>query len=161
MSKLTVSPYTKQSVAQASGMRVTFDVTPPVEGVVYQNVYMAYYVGSNERNFEYAEAWRMTKTGKYGKRKHTPTLDQGGDDSFLVPNDAWADDLGTLTITTTAWFEEGKIDPSFKRGRGTELWGRLYGSEQTRAVPKDSRTVRRLVNAAWTKGQRPVWTFLK
>ena len=85
MSKLTVSPYTKQSVAQASGMRVTFDVTPPVEGVVYQNVYMAYYVGSDERNFEYAEAWRMTKTGKSGKRKRqrTLTLDHGGDDSFL------------------------------------------------------------------------------
>ena len=129
MSKLTVSPYTNQSVAQASGMRVTFDVTPPAEGVVYQNVHMIYHVG--------------------------------GDDSFLVPDEAWADAFGTLTITTAAWFEEGKIDSSFKRGKGTELWGRLYGSEHTRAEPKEPRPIRRLANAAWTKGQRPVWTFFK
>ena len=64
MSKLTVSPYTNQSVAQASGMRVTFDVTPPAEGVVYQNVHMIYHVGGDERTFRYAEAWRMTAAGK-------------------------------------------------------------------------------------------------
>ena len=91
MSKLTVSPYTKQSVAQASGMRVTFDVTPPAEGVVYQNVHMIYHVGGDERTFRYAEAWRMTAAGKNGKRRRTPALDQGGDDSFLVPDEAWAD----------------------------------------------------------------------
>ena len=161
MSTLTVGPYTKQSVAQASGMRATFDVSPPTEGVVYQNVHMIYYVGSTKHTYEYAEAWRMTAAGKNGKRKRTLTLDQGGDDSFLVPNDAWADDLGTLTITTAAWFEEGKIESSFTPGEGTELWGRLYGSAQKRAEPKDARPIRRLVNATWTQGQRPVWTFFK
>ena len=161
MSKLTVSPYTNQSVAQASGMRVTFDVTPPAEGVVYQNVHMIYHVGGDERTFRYAEAWRMTAAGKNGKRRRTPALDQGGDDSFLVPDEAWADAFGTLTITTAAWFEEGKIDSSFTPGEGTELWGRLYGSAQKRAEPKDARPIRRLVNATWTQGQRPVWTFLK
>jgi hypothetical protein len=35
MSTLTVGPYTKQSAARASGMRATFDVSPPTEGVVY------------------------------------------------------------------------------------------------------------------------------
>jgi hypothetical protein len=54
---------------------------------------------------------------------------------YLV-DDAWADAFGTLTITTAAWLEEGTIDSSFKRGKGTELWGRFYGSEHTRAEPK-------------------------
>jgi hypothetical protein len=83
---------------------------------------MIYYVGSTKHTYEYAEAWRMTAAGKSGKRKRQLTLDQGGDDSFLVPNDAWADDLGTPTITTAAWFEEGKVDSSFTPGEGTELW---------------------------------------
>jgi hypothetical protein len=120
-------------------MRVTFDVTPPVEGVVYQNAHMTYYVGNDERTFEYSEAWRMSKTGKSGKRKRTPTLDQGGDDSFLVPDGAWADDLGTLTITTAAWFEEGKIDPSFSsRGRA-----RSYGGGCTARTTRERSRGRR------------------
>jgi hypothetical protein len=158
---LTIGPYTEHSMAHASGFRATFDVSPRIQGVVYQTVHMVYCVGGSKETFYYTEAWPMTAAGKSGKRKRQLTLDQGGDDSFLVPNDAWADDLGTLTITTVAWFEEGKIDSSFTLGEGTELWGRLYGSERKRAEPKDARPIRRLVNATWTQGQRPVWTFFK
>jgi hypothetical protein len=76
-----------------------------------------------------------------------------------VPDDAWADHFGTLAISTAAWFEEGKLDVSFKRGKSMELRGWLYGLEETRAEPEDARPIRRSVNAVWAPGQRPVWTY--
>ena len=106
---LHLGQYKRQAKCGQSGISANFRLTPYRHGTVYQAIEMRYTLGGDVRLSAYTEAWVAER-----RRRR---LDQGGADSFLVPDADVAADPGSLDIHALAWFEPGKIALGFARGR--------------------------------------------
>ena len=99
------------------GWKADFKINNPSPNtVIYQNVNVKI-TSSDGDVLEYAftEAWHYKPT-----RKIT--------DSFLVPLN-WRKNLkGRMRVKAQVWAEEGKMNPTLKKGKGSDYWGNLHGS---------------------------------
>ena len=150
---LSISPYRPLKVGKLVGLAADFRLRNAEKGTIYQTVRLTYKADDDDEadRWEYTEGWLVDP-----RRKKLP-IDQGGTDAFLLHSGDVAAFGGKITFETVAWFEAGAIDKQMKKGRGSALWGTLYGREALRPVPKGARTVRRRVTARWKKGGDVVW----
>jgi hypothetical protein len=161
--RLHLGPYRRQEVRGRSGFSADFHLKPHRHGTVYQTVKMQYQLDSETTKYAYTEAWTTTK--RRG-------LDQGGRDSFLIPDSDVAQYSGSLTIHTVAWWEAGAIARGFARGQkrrrqhketegqcSDELWGSLRGQQVMRPVPRLANPIERRVSAQWEKGGQIQWSL--
>jgi hypothetical protein len=161
--------YEPQRIRRRTGIKAQFVLqfpkNPPKKGkkkgknkeincTIYQTVRLATTLGE-DKNWEvhdFTEAWER----KSGRRK-SRRLDQGGIDSFLIPNDFVARGNGHVIFNAVAWVEPGGVDDTYRKGTDDSLWGGLFGRMHMRKPPAGAQMLTRVVNAKWEKGGRIQW----
>ena len=79
--RLHLGPYKRQEFRDRSGFSADFYLKPHRHGTIYQTVKMQYQLDGETTTYAYTEAWTTKQRG----------LDQGGTDSFLIPDSARSD----------------------------------------------------------------------
>jgi predicted RNA-binding protein with RPS1 domain len=105
------------------GYKIDFflpDENLPKHLVIYQNIKVKI-VTIDDKGDKDKIKYKFTEAWKYSKNKKIT-------DSFLVPIDWRVNQKGFMKVTSKIWVEEGKINPSLKKGTSRDYWGNLHGS---------------------------------